>query len=58
MNDRRRIDIARADRFDAEEIAAPIRPDATDSRDRWYERNFDPAALPLAVAPDLSLIHI
>jgi hypothetical protein len=39
-------------RFDAAEIAAPIRPDATDTRDRWYERHFDPAALPFPVAPD------
>ena len=52
MNDSGRAEHPRTGRFDAEEIAAPIRPDATDSRDRWYERNFDPAALPLAVAPD------
>jgi hypothetical protein len=52
MNDGGRGEHRRSGRFDAEEIAAPIRPDATDTRDRWYERNFDPAALPLAVTPD------
>lgn len=35
MNDRRRNDWGSTGRFDTEEIAAPIRPDATDSRDRW-----------------------
>jgi hypothetical protein len=40
------------DRRHVEEIAAPIRPDATDTRDHWYERTIDPAALPLAVGPD------
>jgi hypothetical protein len=37
---------------DAAEIAAPVREDATDTRDHWYERNFDEAALPLTVVPD------
>ncbi len=52
MNDRWRNDWGSTGRFDTEEIAAPIRPDATDSRDRWYERTLDPAALPLTVGPD------
>jgi hypothetical protein len=52
VNDSRRSEHPRAGRFDAEEIATPIRPDATDARDRWYERTVDPAALPLAVSPD------
>ena len=52
MNDSGRTEHPRTGRFAVEEIAAPIRPDATDSRDHWYERTLDPAALPLAVAPD------
>ena len=52
MNDDQRAGRAGIGRIDASEITAPVREDPTDSRDRWYERRFDPAALPLAVAPD------
>jgi hypothetical protein len=50
MSDRRGG--GRLERDPAAEIQAPVLPDAADARDRWYERNLDPAELPLAVTPD------
>ena len=49
MNDGRPFEHGHAGRVEAVEISAPVRPDAIDDRDHWYERSFDPAALPPAI---------
>lgn len=42
----------RDDAGDPPEIRAPIRPDAPDVRDQWYEPVVHPGGLPAAVRPD------
>ena len=52
MNDGRPFEHGYSGRTDAAEIATPVRPDAADDRDHWYERRVDPAALPSAAGLD------
>ena len=52
MNDGRTFEHGGSGHVEAAEISAPVRPDATDERDRWYERCLDRTALPPAVGPD------